>query len=67
MIALIHAIRNIRPSAVITAGTAIENIPSVRLMQSLGFHQIGTEKVSFYNDSEGKPVYFDGGIFELDT
>ena len=67
LLALIYAIHNIRPGAVITAGTAIENIPSIRLLLSLGFHQTGTEKVSFYKDSEGKPIYFDGGIFELDA
>lgn len=65
MCALIHAIHNIQPDAVITAGTAIENIPSVRLLQSLGFHQVGTERVSFYKDANGNPIYFDGGIFDL--
>lgn len=48
-----------------TAGTAIKNIPSVRLLESLGFKQIGKEKVSFYKDSEGNDIVFDGGIFEL--
>lgn len=49
----------------LTAGTALKNIPSVRLLNSLGFTQIGTEKVSFYQDEEGNDIYFDGGIFEL--
>ena len=48
-----------------TAGTALKNIPSVRLLNSLGFKQIGTEKVSFYQDENGNDIYFDGGIFEL--
>ena len=48
-----------------TAGTALKNIPSVRLLNSLGFKQIGTEKVSFYQDEDGNDIYFDGGIFEL--
>ena len=48
-----------------TAGTALKNIPSVRLLNSLGFKQIGTEKVSFYQDEGGNDIYFDGGIFEL--
>lgn len=65
MIALIRAVRNRQPDLIITAGTAIENTPSVKLLQSLGFHQIGTETVSFYKDSDGKPIYFEGGIFEL--
>ena len=49
----------------ITAGTALKNTPSVRLLLSLGFIQTGTEKVSFYKDPEGKDIVFDGGIFEL--
>ena len=48
-----------------TAGTALKNTPSVKLLLSLGFHQIGTEQVSFYKDDQGIDVYFDGGIFEL--
>lgn len=49
----------------ITAGTALNNISSVRLLCSLGFEQIGTERVSFYKDDAGNDIYFDGGIFEL--
>lgn len=49
----------------LVAGTAMKNIPSVRLLNSVGFRQIGTEKVSFYKDADGKEIYFDGGIFEL--
>lgn len=49
----------------ITAGTAMNNVPSVSLLKSLGFHQTGTEKVSFYRDNEGNDIVFDGGIFEL--
>jgi RimJ/RimL family protein N-acetyltransferase len=48
-----------------TAGTALDNIPSVALLKSLGFTLIATEKVSFYKDSEGNDIVFDGGIFEL--
>ena len=47
------------------AGTAINNTPSVRLLSSLGFKKVGTEKVSFYKDENGQPIFFDGGIFEL--
>ncbi len=49
----------------LTAGTAINNIPSVRLLKSLGFKQVGEEKVSFYKDEYGNDIYFDGGLFEL--
>ena len=48
----------------VTAGTALGNTPSVRLLISLGFRQTGTEEVSFYKDEEGNAVYFEGGIFE---
>jgi len=64
--ALICAIQKLQPSMVITARTALKNIPSVKLLQSLGFKIIGTEKVSFYHDDEGKDIYFEGGIFEMD-
>lgn len=49
----------------LTAGTAIHNTPSVSLLKSLGFEQIKTEKVSFYKDTHGKDIVFDGGVFEL--
>ena len=45
------------------AGTALANLPSVHLLTALGFVQTGTEQVSFYQDEQGAPLYFDGGIF----
>lgn len=48
-----------------TAGTALANTPSVRLLTSLGFRLTGTEKVSFYQDVSGRDIAFDGGIFAL--
>lgn len=50
-----------------SAGTALNNTPSVRLLTSLGFRLTGTEKVSFYKDAEGNDIVFEGGIFELDA
>lgn len=50
----------------VSARTAIQNVPSVSLLKALNFHQIGTEKVSFYKDAKGQDILFDGGIFELD-
>ncbi len=47
-----------------TAGTALENKPSVSLLHALGFRQTKTEKVSFYKDDQGNDIVFDGGIFE---
>lgn len=50
-----------------TAGTALDNIPSVALLKSLGFTLIATEKVSFYKDAKGHDIVFEGGIFKLAT
>ena len=50
-----------------TAGTAINNTPSVSLLKTLGFELIGTENVSFYKDAQGNDIVFEGGIFKLDT
>lgn len=49
----------------LTAGTALQNRPSVALLNSLGFERIKTEKVSFYKNAGGKDIVFDGGVFEL--
>lgn len=48
-----------------SAGTALKNLPSVRLLTSLGFALTATERVSFYKDAEGSPIFFDGGVFDL--
>lgn len=50
-----------------SAGTAINNLPSVGLLKSLGFTQIGSELVSFYKDENGNNIFFEGGIFELNV
>ena len=47
-----------------SAGTAINNTPSVKLLTSLGFKLVEHEKVSFYKDADGNDIVFDGGIFE---
>lgn len=49
----------------ITAGTAINNVPSVSLLKALGFSLKETENVSFYKDAKGNDIVFKGGIFEL--
>ncbi len=49
----------------VTAGTAVKNGPSVRLLMALGFRLIGAEPVSFYQDEEGRPITFLGGDFGL--
>lgn len=45
-----------------TAGTAIDNIPSCRLLEKLGFVCVSTETVSFDN-----VFSFQGGNFELNV
>ena len=47
-----------------SAGTALNNTPSVKLLDSLGFKLVEQEKVSFYKDADGNDIVFDGGIFE---
>ena len=49
-----------------SAGTALNNIPSMKLLTGLGFRLVGTEQVSFYKDAEGKDIFFEGGILELE-
>ena len=49
-----------------SAGTALHNTPSVKLLLSLGFKLIGKEKVSFHKDAAGNDIVFDGGIFEME-
>lgn len=49
----------------LSARTALQNKPSVRLLTSLGFHQTATEQVSFYKNNNGSDIFFTGGIFEL--
>ena len=48
------------------AGTALKNTPSVHLLHTLGFRKVGVERVSFYQDQHGHPIFFDGGIFVYD-
>lgn len=48
-----------------TAGTAIENIPSVNLLKKLGFKLVRIEKMSFQKDNNGNDIVFNGGCFEL--
>ena len=47
-----------------SAGTGLNNIPSVKLLTSLGFMLVEQEKVSFYKDADGNDIVFDGGVFE---
>lgn len=46
-----------------TAGTAIKNTPSVKLLLRLGFQLAYTEPVSFHKDPQGNDIVFEGGRF----
>lgn len=48
---------------VFTAGTAINNIPSCKLLKKLGFVCVSTETLSFHKDSVGNDILFEGGNF----
>lgn len=64
IIVLLNMMKN-RGVSIITAGTALNNTPSVRLLTSLGFRQTGTETVSFYKNDAGNDITFEGGNYEL--
>lgn len=49
------------------AGTALNNLPSVKLLESLGFVKINEEQVSFYKDDHNDNIFFTGGIFAFET
>ena len=46
-----------------TAGTALANLPSRALLEKLGFVCSSTEELSFHQDSQGRPIPFQGGNF----
>ncbi|MBN2048621.1 MAG: GNAT family N-acetyltransferase [Anaerolineaceae bacterium] len=45
------------------AGTADCNLPSVRLLEKLGFEKIESVTASFASDAEGNPIEFGGGKY----
>lgn len=47
----------------IYAGTALKNLPSAGLLNSVGFKLIDTEDVCFHKDSNGRDIHFEGGNF----
>ena len=46
-----------------TAGTALENTPSCKLLEKLGFVCTETEKMSLHKDKDGNDIIFNGGNF----
>ena len=57
-----HIRQQFHPSA-FTAGTALDNLPSCRLLAKLGFRLQRTEVVSFRKTAAGEPIVFTGGSF----
>lgn len=49
----------------ISSGTAIENTPSIRLLEKLHFQKTGEETVFLRSDDNGRPIHFTGGTFLL--
>ena len=47
----------------IVAGTAIDNVPSVRLLEKLGFIMISRNQTSFHKDAQGNDIFFESGTF----
>lgn len=47
-----------------TAGSALKNIPSLKLLGKLGFVLKKTETLSFCKDKNGNDIVFEGGVFE---
>lgn len=45
------------------AGTALDNAPSRRLLDRLGFELAETASVSFHKDANGQEIYFEAGLF----
>ena len=48
----------------VTAGSGLSNRPSVGLLESLGFTFLRPELVTFFNDAQGNPIYFEGAVYE---
>ena len=46
-----------------TAGTALKNTPSCKLLGRLGFVLENTETLSFHKDQSGNDITFEGGIY----
>ena len=61
--AMMDYISNERNIKTFTAGTALNNKPSCKLLERLGFILQKTERLSFQKDAEGNDVTFEGGIF----
>ena len=46
-----------------TAGTALDNAPSMRLLERLGFELATTMQTAFHKDAQGMDISFESGIY----
>ena len=65
--AVMEYIKKTRSVKAFSSGTALRNIPSLRLLERLGFVLHKTEKLSFHKDENGNDIVFTGGIFIKNT
>lgn len=63
--ALMEHIEKERNVTAFTAGTALKNTPSCKLLNKLGFTLGSTETLSFHKDENGNDIIFEGGNFIL--
>lgn len=61
--AVMEYIEKTRNIKAFSSGTALGNIPSLRLLERLGFVLHKTEKLSFHKDENGNDIVFEGGVF----
>ena len=61
--ALMDEMTSCYPIRCFTASTALENEPSCRLLEKLGFTLRGTECISFHKDAYGNDIPFTSGNF----
>ena len=65
--AVMEYIEKTRNVKAFSSGTALENIPSIKLLEKLGFVLQKTEKLSFHKDENGNDIVFEGGVFIKNT
>lgn len=49
----------------ISTGTGLANRPSIRLLEKLGFVLKSKDRTHFRTDSDGNPMSFESGLYEL--
>lgn len=62
-IAAMEHMRSVHPIKAFTAGTALKNEPSCRLLHKLGFMLESTEELAFHKAADGSDIVFTGGNF----